>query len=231
MPPTPPGASTGGMVVDTSAGTPSIIASRWEAVASRAYDAVLSLGERRGMAARRSALLSAANGTVLEIGAGTGLNLSAFPSVDRLILSEPSPQMRLRLDRRVARSGRVAEVVDAAAASLPVETGSVDTVVSTLVLCTVPDPDAALAEVSRVLRPGGRLLFLEHVRAPAGSREAWWQDRFVKQWEAFALGCRCDRDLVAVVGRHLTIDTVHEDTWRGMPPVVRPLVLGSAHRP
>jgi ubiquinone/menaquinone biosynthesis C-methylase UbiE len=201
---------------------------RWGVVAAHLYDGFLALGELRGLAARRAALLAGAHGTVLEIGAGTGRNLAAYPAVDRLVLTEPAPTMREILERRIARDGRDATVLDAGAESLPLATASVDTVVSTLVLCTVPDADAALAEVSRVLRPDGRLLFLEHVHAPDGTALRRWQDRFVEPWAAFAVGCRCDRDLLAAIRRHLTVASVEEARWRGMPAVVRPLVVGEA---
>jgi ubiquinone/menaquinone biosynthesis C-methylase UbiE len=201
---------------------------RWGVIAAHLYDGFLALGELRGMAARRAALLAEARGTVLEIGAGTGRNLAAYPAVDRLVLTEPAPTMREILDRRVDRDGRAATVLDASAESLPLATGSVDSVVSTLVLCTVPDADAALAEVARVLRPGGRLLFLEHVHAPDGTALRRWQDRLVEPWAAFAVGCRCDRDILAAIGRHLTVGSVEAARWLGMPAVVRPLVMGTA---
>ena len=202
--------------------------SAWGVVGAHIYDAFLALGERRGMAARRAALLADAEGTVLEIGAGTGTNVAAYPPVDRLVLTEPAATMRGILARRVAREGAHATVVDAGAEALPVPTASVDTVVSTMVLCTVPDVDAALAEVVRVLKPGGRLLFIEHVHSPAGSPLRRWQDRLAKPWAAFAMGCRCDRDIVGALRRHLDVGEVHEDRWLGMPPVVRPLVVGAA---
>jgi ubiquinone/menaquinone biosynthesis C-methylase UbiE len=103
-------------------------------------------------------------------------------------------------------------------------------VVSTLVLCTVPDIDAALAELVRVLRPGGRLLFLEHVHAPDGSALRRWQDRWVGPWAAFAVGCRCNRDIEGAIRRHLRVESLEEASWVGMPPVVRPLVMGTATR-
>src|SRR5215470_7784716 len=112
------------------------------------YDASLAIGERRGMAARRGELLASARGRVLELGAGTGLNLRHYPDGVELVVSEPDPAMRARLKRR---AGTAVRVVDAGAESLPFPDDSFDTVVSTLVLCTVADPDAALAEVRRVL--------------------------------------------------------------------------------
>ena len=194
---------------------------RWDVLAAHSYDAFVALGERRGMADRRAALLAGARGTVLEIGAGTGTNLAAYPSVDRLLLSEPAPTMRGQLARRVARYAGPVTVLDAGAEALPLPTGSVDTVVSTLVLCTVPDVDAALAEMARVLRVGGRLLFIEHVPAPPGSALRRWQQRLAEPWAAFAMGCRCDRDVVGAISRHLT----------DRPGPGRPLARNASRRP
>lgn len=215
----------------TTAPVPSHTESRWDILAAHAYDAFLALGEHRGMSDRRAALLASAHGTVLEIGAGTGTNLTAYPPVGRLLLSEPAGTMRDHLARRVGRHATAAVVLNAAAEALPLPTRSVDTVTSTMVLCTVPDMDAALAEVVRVLRVGGRLLFVEHVRAPEGSALRRWQERLAEPWAAFAMGCRCDRDILGAISRHLTVDQVQADAWRGMPPVVRPLVVGMATNP
>jgi ubiquinone/menaquinone biosynthesis C-methylase UbiE len=203
---------------------------RWAVLAAHAYDAFLALGEHRGMADRRDALLAQAEGTVLEIGAGTGANLRAYPPVGRLVLSEPAATMRAQLSRRIAGLSSPALVLDAGAEALPLASDSVDTVVSTMVLCTVPDMDAALAEVARVLRVGGRLLFIEHVAAPEGSALRRRQARLAEPWAAFAVGCRCDRDVLSAISRHLVVDQLSTDAWRGMPSVVRPLVLGGATR-
>src|SRR3954470_11804976 len=149
----------------------------WAHIEARIYDPFVALGERRGMASRRRALLALARGRVLELGAGTGLNLAHYPAeTGELVLTEPDSAMCARLARRVARSGRDATGGAARAEALPFPDGAFDTVVSTLVLCTVEDPDAAVREVRRVLAPGGRLLFVEHVRASA-PRLARWQDR------------------------------------------------------
>jgi ubiquinone/menaquinone biosynthesis C-methylase UbiE len=128
------------------------------------------------MGGRRRRLLAGARGAVLEIGGGTGANLAHYRDVDRVTIAEPNPFMRRRLDQKLTDARVPVEVSPAGTEELPFPDGSFDTVVSTLVLCTVPDQESALDEVRRVLRPGGRLLFIEHVRAggpqPAG-RIAW----------------------------------------------------------
>jgi SAM-dependent methyltransferase len=205
--------------------------SAWARAFAALYDPVLAVGERAGMSARRHELLSGAHGCTLEIGSGTGLNLPHLPAdLDELHLVEPDAPMRSVLERRLERSGRHARVVDASAERLPLPDESVDTVVSTLVLCTVDRPDVALQEVVRVLRPGGRLLFVEHVRSESASLAAW-QDHLSEPWGRFARGCRCNRateQLVAASG--LELDVLEKAAWRGMPPIVRPLVAGRAQK-
>jgi ubiquinone/menaquinone biosynthesis C-methylase UbiE len=191
------------------------------------YDGFLALGERRGMRARRAALLAGAEGRVLEIGAGTGLNLPHYPPAARLTLTEPVAPMRRRLQERVRAAGRPADVVDAEAEALPFADGAFDVVVSTLVLCTVDDPHGALREIRRVLRPGGQLVFIEHVRAPGAGR-AWWQDRLAAPWAAVAGGCRCNRPTTAMIGHHFPRTAADDGTWRGMPGLVGPLAIGRA---
>jgi SAM-dependent methyltransferase len=192
------------------------------------YDPLLWLGERLGLAALRRALLADARGAVLEIGAGTGLNLPHYPAgLDELVLTEPGARIGKRIDLDRAPAGVDARLVRALAEELPFPDASFDTVVSTLVLCTVADPRRALSEVARVLRPGGRLLFLEHVRADPGRRRRL-QDRSVRAWAAFADGCRCDRPTLETIGEALVVESVSRGTWRGMPAIVKPLVWGSA---
>jgi ubiquinone/menaquinone biosynthesis C-methylase UbiE len=173
-------------------------------------------------------VVSQATGRVVEVGAGTGLNVPHYPpEAQELILVEPEPAMRKRLERRVLRSHRQAAVVDASAEQLPFAERSVDTVVSTLVLCTVEQPDRALAEIARVLRPGGQLLFIEHVRAESPAL-AWWQDRLVRPWRRFAGGCRCNRATVELMRACGFEVEASRTSWRGMPPIVRPLMSGRA---
>src|SRR6266516_6680149 len=156
--------------------------------------------ERAGLADRRAELVASARGATLELGAGTGLNLRHYPpAVTELVLTEPDRHMARRLRARAARGQRPAEVVEAPAERLPFDDQRFDTAVATLVLCTAEDPGRALAEVGRVLRPGGRLLFIEHVRAPDGGRLARWQDRLERPWGLVAGGCPPNRDTLAVL--------------------------------
>lgn len=192
------------------------------------YNPSVWIGERLGMAARRRQVLSAARGAVLEIGAGTGINLRHYPAgLEELVLVEPGAPMADRIDLSRAPDGVPARLVRAPAEQLPFADGSFDTVVSTLVLCTVTDPERALSEVARVLRPGGRLLFCEHVRADPGWRQAA-QRRMAGAWAAFADGCRCDRPTLATIESRLRVESVEHGRWRGMPAIVKPLVWGVA---
>lgn len=193
------------------------------------YDPFLWWGERAGMAERRRALLASARGSVLELGAGTGLNLRHYGDVlDRLVLAEPGRHMAKRLRRRLDRLERRPELVRAPAEALPFDDGAFDTVVCTLVLCTVEDPERALAEIRRVLRSDGSLLFLEHVRSD-DRRLARWQDRLHRPWRGFAEGCNCNRPTLELLRRAgFEVSGADRARWRRMPPIVRPLVSGSA---
>jgi len=196
------------------------------------YDRMVAANERAGFDDRRAELLRGARGATLELGAGTGLNLRHYPAVvTDLVLAEPDRHMARRLRDRVAAAGRAAEVVEAPAERLPFEDARFDTAVVTLVLCTVDDPARALSEIARVLRPGGRLLFLEHVRASAGPRLARWQDRLERPWGWVAGGCHPNRDTVAAVeASPLSVESAEPGEMPKAPPLVRPLVAGVAVR-
>jgi ubiquinone/menaquinone biosynthesis C-methylase UbiE len=202
--------------------------SRWAPIGAVLYDPFVWVAELVGMRRGRRALLAQASGRVLEIGAGTGLNLAHYPEqLEQLVLVEPEAAMRQRLTRRIRRAGRQAAVVDAAAEALPFADGSFDTVVCTLVLCTVSAPDRALDEIRRVLRPDGRLLFIEHVRADSPTL-AYLQDRLLEPWRWFACGCRCNRATVELMRTCGFQVDVRRSSWHAMPPIVRPLMSGRA---
>ncbi|MDH6194144.1 ubiquinone/menaquinone biosynthesis C-methylase UbiE [Mycobacterium frederiksbergense] len=202
----------------------------WLRIMALLYDPFVWLGELTGMRRRRRTLLAEAHGRVVEIGAGTGLNVAHYPdALDELVLTEPEPGMRRKLARRLERHAPAARILNAPAECLPLADESVDTVVSTLVLCTVADPERALREVARILRPDGRLLFIEHVRASSRFLAAT-QDRLLRPWRGFAGGCVCNRhtlELLRACGFTVEAD---DQVWRGMPAIVRPLIVGQATR-
>jgi ubiquinone/menaquinone biosynthesis C-methylase UbiE len=213
-----------------------IVASRlykatWGRGFAAIYDRFLHSTEEAGLAEDREQLLARATGATLELGAGTGLNLEHYPkTLSRLVLTEPEDHMAKRLRQRAFELRPEAEVIEAPAEHLPVPDSSFDTVVSTLVLCTVPNQAASLSEVARVLKPGGRLLFLEHVRSD-DERIARWQDRLHRPWRFLGAGCNCNRDTEASIRRHLEIEGVQHAEMPKAPSFVRPMILGSARAP
>lgn len=201
----------------------------WGRAFSAIYDRAMKSTEEAGMRETRRETLAGAGGRSIDIGAGTGLNLDLYPAaVSELVLAEPDEHMLKRLRLKLSESGRKAEAVQAPAERLPFEDDSFDTAVFTLVLCTVPDPKAALAEAARVLRPDGRLLFVEHVRSedPGLAR---WQDRLERPWHFLGDGCHCNRNTVATIeASPFKIESVESGELPKAPPLVRPLVRGSA---
>jgi len=193
------------------------------------YDRMARLAEKRGLTDLRREVLSSASGLVVEFGAGTGLNFAHYPpEATEVVATEPDPHM-LRRAREAARAASpVLRVERASGDELPFEDGTVDTVVSRLVLCTVPDPAAALREIHRVLKPEGRLLFLEHVRAE-DDRLARWQDRLQPAWTFFGAGCHPNRDTPAAIDR-ASFELEHIERFDFSPNLVldRPHAKGAA---
>jgi ubiquinone/menaquinone biosynthesis C-methylase UbiE len=150
---------------------------------------------------RRRELLAGAEGRVLEIGIGTGLNLRCYPAgVRRVTAVEPNPGMRRRLERRAEASGVALELHAVRGEALPFESGAFDVAVATWTLCSVRDPDGVLAELFRVLRPGGRMLFLEHGASP-DPKVRRWQRRLAPVQRRIADGCRLDQDVGELLAR------------------------------
>lgn len=201
----------------------------WGRIFAAAYDRGLKATEEAGLGEMRRELLAGVEGRVIELGAGTGVNLDLYPpAVEELVLVEPGPHMAKRLRARLAESSRQATVVEAPAERLPFAAASFDVAVATLVLCTVPDPPAALAELRRVLVPGGRLLLLEHVRA-GDEGSARWQDRLHGPWKFFADGCHCNRDTAAALAAAgFETGDLQQDRVPKAPPIIRPLIRGTA---
>jgi ubiquinone/menaquinone biosynthesis C-methylase UbiE len=194
------------------------------------YDKFMAGTEKAGLRARREALLAGVTGRVLEIGGGTGANLAFYGDVEDLVITEPEEPMAQRLERKVAASGVRASVVRAPAERLPFPDESFDVVVSTLVLCTVSDLPQALAEVHRVLKPGGRLVFLEHVRSDS-DRLSRWQDRLNGLQNRVGHGCNCNRrTLDGITAAGFSIAKLEHDQLKRAPPIVKPLIVGDAQR-
>ncbi|HEX6117138.1 MAG TPA: class I SAM-dependent methyltransferase [Solirubrobacterales bacterium] len=196
------------------------------------YDRLMASTEDAGLRDMRADLVASASGRTLELGAGTGLNLGHYPpGVSELVLTEPDPHMARRLRSRLEAEPPAAgssEVVEAGAESLPFEDSSFDTVVSTLCLCTVAEPERVVEEVARVLRPGGRLLYIEHVRSD-DTRVARWQDRLERPWGWLAAGCHPNRDTAATLSASgLEAAEQEQGELPKAPPIVKPLIRGEA---
>jgi ubiquinone/menaquinone biosynthesis C-methylase UbiE len=195
------------------------------------YDRVMAVSENAGLARQRARLLAGATGAVLEIGCGTGLNLEHYPAtVTRLVLTDPDPRMRARSARRASELGRAVEVVDAQATALPFLENTFDEVTSTLVLCHVPRRVTALHEVRRVLKPGGRLRFLEHV---AGRGAVAVAQRLVQPVHQFvAGGCRLDHRMTATLREAgFVVAEIADWSLPRAPFWVAPAVVGVARAP
>jgi ubiquinone/menaquinone biosynthesis C-methylase UbiE len=204
--------------------------SLWGRVFAALYDRMLAETEAAGLADRRRRLLSQVSGSVVEVGAGTGANLQHYPAtgVAELVLVEPEGPMVRRLKERAAGSALPARIVKAPAEELPLPDASFDFAVSTLVLCTVRDQARALAELRRVLKPDGRLLFLEHVRAedPQVSK---WQDRIHPLWVRLGHGCHCNRPtLDSIQSAGFAVEQVENGRMPKAPKIVRPMIVGTA---
>jgi ubiquinone/menaquinone biosynthesis C-methylase UbiE len=200
----------------------------WGRAFAALYDRGLKATEENGLRDMRREVLAGASGRTIDLGAGTGVNLDLFPqAVSELVMAEPDPHMLKQLRAKAAGRGGV-EISGASAQELPFADDSFDTAVFTLVLCTVPDPAAALRETARVLKPGGKLLFIEHVRADEAGL-ARWQDRLEKPWRFLADGCHCNRDTVALIeASPLKLERAEQGQLPKAPPIVRPLIRGSA---
>jgi ubiquinone/menaquinone biosynthesis C-methylase UbiE len=195
------------------------------------YDRQMAKTEKAGLRAFRERLLAGASGDVLEIGGGTGANLPYYgPAVGSLTITEPHAPMLRRLERRAGERRPSARILRAPAEDLPFDDHSFDVAVSTLVLCGVDDQPRALRELRRVLRPGGQLVFIEHVRAddPGTAR---LQDRM--NWlNRIVVCCDCNRPtLDSIKAAGFTVTRLEHTALPKAPKFVSPAILGSAAAP
>jgi ubiquinone/menaquinone biosynthesis C-methylase UbiE len=195
------------------------------------YDSFMKGSEREGLTDLRRGLVEQAAGRVLEIGGGTGLNLPHYgPRVSTLTVTEPEPPMLKRLERKVEAERPAATVLRAPAEDLPFEDGTFDSVVSTLVLCGVDDQPRAVREIRRVLRSGGTLLLLEHVRSddPATARK---QDRM--NWlNRIIVCCDCNRPTIHTIQEAgFDVASLRNISMPKAPSFVRSAIVGAATAP
>jgi ubiquinone/menaquinone biosynthesis C-methylase UbiE len=181
--------------------------------------------------AERRRVIPLASGTVLEVGVGSGLNLPFYgPEVQRLYALDPSRELWKMARKRVREVAFPVEFLAASAERIPLEDRSVDTVVSTWTLCTIPDPWLALSEMRRVLKPEGQLIFVEHGRSPDPGVEAW-QNRFTPVWKRVAGGCHLNRSIDALIADAGFDITQIERGYRRGPKPMAYLYKGLAQRP
>ena len=197
------------------------------------YGRMADAFEARGNAEHRAQLLAGLRGRVVEVGAGTGLNFAHYPrEVREVIAVEPEPYLRGRAVEAAAVAPVPVTVVDGTADGLPVDDGSCDAGVVSLVLCSVADVRTALAELYRVIATGGELRFYEHVRAN-DARLARWQDRLDFLWPRLGGGCHANRRTVEVIeGTGFAIERMRRFNFRPSPltALTSPHVLGLARR-
>ncbi len=191
------------------------------------YDLLAERSERAGTAERRRDLLASLAGDVIEIGAGTGRSLAHYERAERVVAIEPDASMAKRIERRLSDVRVPVQVVPASAEAIPFPDESFDAAVAAFVLCTIPDPVRALAEIRRVLRPNGRLALLEHVRG--SDRLASWQDRLTPLHERIAGGCHLNRDTLAtVVGAGFDVSRIERVRLAEPIALYRPGIQGIA---
>jgi ubiquinone/menaquinone biosynthesis C-methylase UbiE len=195
------------------------------------YDGMMRGSEEACLGQWRAELLRELSGSVLEVGAGTGATLALYPkTVTRLVMCEPDPHMRRKLEEKRGRASNV-EISAFSIQDLSFAENSFDAVVSSLVLCSVRDPQAALAQIRRVLKPGGRLVFLEHVAADGKPNRLKWQRRIEPVWKHLMGNCHLTRRTEAAIeAAGFRIERIQRESMRKALPVCRPSIRGIARR-
>jgi len=197
------------------------------------YDRLMAKAEEACLKEWRHELLKQVSGDVLEIGAGTGASINFYPqTVTRLVLSEPDKHMRKRLEvnannscvKNISITSATAEYIDA-------DDESFDFVVASLVCCSLTNLKAGLLEIKRVLKPGGGLVFLEHVAAADGTRRRWWQNRINPLWRGLMGNCNLNRETeLAMLSAGFSIVQITRESMRKALPIVRPTIRGVAKK-
>jgi SAM-dependent methyltransferase len=195
------------------------------------YDRFLARVERHGLSDKRKEMLAPAYGRTVELGTGTGLNLPHYPeAVTELVLTEPYPHMVAKLATKVRDHPKRVQLTVAGAEQLPFEDASFDTVVAAMIMCTVRDPDVVLAEIERILKPGGQYLFLEHVRNP-DPKIARKQDIVQLGWYWFGNECHCNRPTTETLrDSSLVIEDLKQDKMPGAWEFIEAMIIGRAIR-
>ncbi|MBE8523091.1 class I SAM-dependent methyltransferase [Amycolatopsis sp. H6(2020)] len=195
------------------------------------YDKFLARVEQHGLSEKRAEMLAPAYGKTIELGTGTGLNLLHYPdAVTDLVLTEPYPPMVAKLEEKVRDYPKRVQLTVAGAEKLPFDDGTFDTVAAAMILCTVRDPDVVLAEIERVLKPGGQYLFLEHVRNP-DPKVARKQDIIQKGWYWFGNECHCNRPTLDTLSKSsLEIVEIKETKMPGAWEFIEAMAIGRAVR-
>ncbi len=198
------------------------------------YDRFMAKAEAACLRDWRHDLLQKASGEVLEIGAGSGASIDSYTDqVSRLVLTETDRHMRRQLEQKVNTRGLLNIVVtDGTAERIEAEDASFDCVVTSLVCCSVKDLHICLTEIGRVLKPGGELVFMEHVAATRGSSRRRWQDRINPLWKRLMGNCHLNRETEqAIIAAGFEIIKIDRESMRKAPRIVRPTIRGIAKKP
>lgn len=198
---------------------------------AKIYDKIMQKAESRCLHDWRGELLKQVHGTVLEIGAGTGVNLNYYPaSANPIYLLEPDIAMQVKLAQKISKQNHSnLKIISASAESIPLADASCDFIVSTLVLCSVNNPQVVLSEIRRLLKPDGKFIFIEHVIAQNNPARLKWQKRIEPLWKIIACNCHLTRnteqDILHAGFKFINID---RQSMRGVPGIVRPSIKGVA---
>ena len=201
---------------------------------AKVYDSFMRKGEKKCFSKWRSDLLENLSGNVLEVGAGTGVNLFYYPAIiSKLVLTEPDPNMLKILHKQAKqRNDLILEVHQAMVEKLPFPDGSFEFVVCTFLLCSVPNPQNSLSEIFRVLKSGGKYIFLEHVANTQNNRAYKWQKRIEPVWKLVSGNCHMTRNTeyeIEESGFHII--ELHTENMAGRTSIINPFIRGIAQKP